>query len=763
LGYTYIDPDSAYIDVYALKYLNFIDQRYIGWNGYANNVPANQRDTVVYVTSKDYTDKMYFSLEQMPGGSGVINLETTSGAKVKYQNVYNKYVGKKETWLNKTDLYFEEYGYKGSYAFPLIRQAYRLLLKDYYKYSPTIDGNYVTVGQQNNYIMADKMYAMNPYVENSGRVEGMFGVPYFYFRNVYFPEADPTLDATYFSLIQRVDLTDAEMQKNVKKYLKSMLALGEEAASRIVDMMHHKGIFAAFVEDYTAKLKLGVRGDNQITPSTFTLERDDDPIYRRFHVNDLLEKTKKDDPFTLEFHTVMDDKLNNLFENSGADTRTGGGWEFNLIDRFKPGLGLKKDSLGKVISFLGFKDIINFPRETNADGYPSESSNIGSLNGAEYPVKTNYAFYLDTAYINRGTGWIKPQYLIAVDTLKVGVKTFIQIEQPPAECPTCDNRPLPPFPPAAQPPYLLARYLYNASMYAKEIDTDPDIISKNYPEGWLAKDNPYDYSLPVKAGIIHGKFGKSDVDGNAYVYDSKWDRFAFAWAIHKGDTLIVLKTTDPLVQDIVKGDPALINDKLIAQYGKEYNGVKYIDFGALRATSGKEIPEGKTFGVHALIYLGNNKHKDWVFSFRYVERGSDDFIIESETKDRNWNGTEIRPGYGGWLKWVGGVPVITRSDVVTTDEPVQASLMNVIEVKGSTAVAPVINEKVTEVSSVTVSGGKGNVTILNAGGKKIVISNILGQTIAKTVLSSDNASIAVPSGVVVVAIEGEKAVKAVVK
>ncbi len=76
--------------------------------------------------------------------------------------------------------------------------------------------------------------------------------------------------------------------------------------------------------------------------------------------------------------------------------------------------------------------------------------------------------------------------------------------------------------------------------------------------------------------------------------------------------------------------------------------------------------------------------------------------------------------------------------------------------------APTANEGV-EVSEVTVIAGEGNVTVANAAGKKIVISNILGQVVANTVLTSDNAAIAAPAGVVVVAIEGEEAVKAIVK
>ena len=76
--------------------------------------------------------------------------------------------------------------------------------------------------------------------------------------------------------------------------------------------------------------------------------------------------------------------------------------------------------------------------------------------------------------------------------------------------------------------------------------------------------------------------------------------------------------------------------------------------------------------------------------------------------------------------------------------------------------APTANEGVA-VSEVKVLAGEGNVTIAGAAGKKVVISNILGQVVANTVISSDNATIAAPAGVVVVAVEGEAAVKAIVK
>ena len=75
---------------------------------------------------------------------------------------------------------------------------------------------------------------------------------------------------------------------------------------------------------------------------------------------------------------------------------------------------------------------------------------------------------------------------------------------------------------------------------------------------------------------------------------------------------------------------------------------------------------------------------------------------------------------------------------------------------------PTANEGV-EVATVKVIAGESNVTVAGAQGKKVVITNILGQTIANTVLTSDNATIAAPAGVVVVAVEGEAAVKAIVK
>ena len=78
------------------------------------------------------------------------------------------------------------------------------------------------------------------------------------------------------------------------------------------------------------------------------------------------------------------------------------------------------------------------------------------------------------------------------------------------------------------------------------------------------------------------------------------------------------------------------------------------------------------------------------------------------------------------------------------------------------ASAPTANENIAA-EGVTVIAGNGNITIAGAAGKKVVIANILGQTVANTIIASDNATIAAPAGVVVVKVEGEAAVKAIVK
>ena len=136
-------------------------------------------------------------------------------------------------------------------------------------------------------------------------------------------------------------------------------------------------------------------------------------------------------------------------------------------------------------------------------------------------------------------------------------------------------------------------------------------------------------------------------------------------------------------------------------------------------------------------YLGAGKMNPATFAFRYVDEEAGSFVVETHC---------------GYIKWING-------NVVVTDKINDADVFNMNEEETS---APTANETIAA-SAVTVIAGEGNVTIAGAAGKKVVIANILGQTIANTVLTSDNATIAAPAGVVVVAVEGEAAVKAIVK
>ena len=87
---------------------------------------------------------------------------------------------------------------------------------------------------------------------------------------------------------------------------------------------------------------------------------------------------------------------------------------------------------------------------------------------------------------------------------------------------------------------------------------------------------------------------------------------------------------------------------------------------------------------------------------------------------------------------------------------------NAIKVVLEAGESPVANEAI-NVSAVSVIATDGAIIIKGAEGKKVAISNVLGQTIANTVVTSSEATIAAPAGVVVVAVEGEAAVKAIVK
>ena len=219
----------------------------------------------------------------------------------------------------------------------------------------------------------------------------------------------------------------------------------------------------------------------------------------------------------------------------------------------------------------------------------------------------------------------------------------------------------------------------------------------------------------------------ADYEGKAAYGAQGYTRLAFIDAIHANDTLYILK------------DKSLANDQ--------------IDFRNADLFAQK-------------IALGNNMHKNVVFQFRLIDDSNLRFLIESETQEggkavlnADLTTARIAPEMGGWVKIQNGVPVIAHYN--SFNEAIAQA--EIFDVTNEIEFAPTANDEISVEEGVSVVAGNGEVTIQGAAGKTVVITNILGKAVANTVLTSDNQTIAVPAGVVAVAVEGEEAVKAIVK
>ena len=125
----------------------------------------------------------------------------------------------------------------------------------------------------------------------------------------------------------------------------------------------------------------------------------------------------------------------------------------------------------------------------------------------------------------------------------------------------------------------------------------------------------------------------------------------------------------------------------------------------------------------------------------------------------------IAPEYAAWLKMQNGCLVLTRGDSkfdkMSTGSD-GALIFNAYQKEDADKMVT-DNETINSVEGVSVVATNGAVTIQGAAGKSVVITNILGKVVAEAVLTSDNATISVPAGIVAVAVDGEEAVKVIVK
>ena len=175
----------------------------------------------------------------------------------------------------------------------------------------------------------------------------------------------------------------------------------------------------------------------------------------------------------------------------------------------------------------------------------------------------------------------------------------------------------------------------------------------------------------------------------------------------------------------------------------------------LYITDKNYVKSGKASDV---IDLSTNNFNVAKFAFQYINpinhESDGSFKIQTGYYDYNSyiaNNKQPKVSNDGYLKNINGVVVVAKGYEAGDKFDLAAEHSN-----------PTANEGI-NASEVTIIAGEGTVTINGAQGKKVTISNVLGQTVANTVISSDKAEIAAPAGVVVVAVEGEAAVKAIVK
>jgi hypothetical protein len=424
------------------------------------------------------------------------------------------------------------------------------------------------------------------------------------------------------------------------------------------------------VDPYTLGIKAVPRFNTANAVSAFTLQTMKDHLYRRLDDAGLGSKAELGDaPRTLKFYHADGSAAgsrNYLYEDM---------WSRNSYDL--GGTGTSADGTG--IRFLG-------------------------LSTAEDNVGTN-EIYVDTAFVNRAGYDLKPQYLLAIHTLKDQLAF-------PQECPVCQDKPL------DEIRYTYGRYLINA------FDT-----LNTYGEA-SAKAAPYTYG--------------------------RYNRLVFVEAIHAGDVLWILRGGQTPLSDSALWNRGWMS-KLTLDYtaagGQTYREDEpYLNFSKVTA------------GATPVSLNNAGRHTPYVFSFRFADpTGTPNrpFLIESETtKNPGSDAPAYAPAKGGWIKLLNGRLVISRQDLTLSEDITDAALWD-IETESVTS-----NEEIPSVESSdlqVISGSRGSLTILNASGKRVVLSNILGQTILKSVITSDRAVLNAPAGVVIVSVEGAGTVKAIVK
>ena len=404
----------------------------------------------------------------------------------------------------------------------------------------------------------------------------------------------------------------------------------------------------------TADLKVQLL--NETRTSAFAVKVMDAPLYRRFN-NVELEGNVGDAPDTLRFYEKYRGEYLQMEANENF-----------IVD--------------KDVKYLGIDD--------------ASKSEVG------------LSFIVDTAWVNRGLGYIKPQYLISIDRDDIaGTKGQACTE----EGPHFDHE-------------------GNVTDAEHCVHATPATPAMNF--GWYL------------VNFQDSTNTSTTVDKDAYKW-AGYTRAGFVKAIHYGDKLYVLRDQ---FKGIQKAD---INEALLEK---------------IEAANKTIVAKGKASYV---VDLTGDNHKYVTWSMRYINPGTEDqsFLMESMKSEYRPDGTkeqDIAPEYAAWLKMQNGCLVLSKpsessfSNAKTGGD--DALIFDVEFVENDEIATENESINATEVSVIATDGG---VYIKNAAGKNVVITTILGQIVANEVLTSDNATIAVPAGIAIVSVDGEEAVKVSVR
>ena len=304
-------------------------------------------------------------------------------------------------------------------------------------------------------------------------------------------------------------------------------------------------------------------------------------------------------------------------------------------------------------------------------------------------------------------------------------------------------------------------------LFAVDVDSIPDGFlcgSKTHgyweteAEAKAADDNHYVAYNGYVAGRFLVNYTDSVQPNNNVMTDAdkfkfeNYTRLGFVEGVHQ-------VTTDAKGNVTAETLYILNNGKTLADVTTIVNntetGTKVIDFDLLRANSVANVLDGA--------------HKNYAFSLRKINDQADETADASEgfLMESNGQGSAIGSFAGAWVKVHNGIPVLAQITPTGDHEDISASINEVINQSqvfhfGQTDETPTENEGV-KTTEVSVSVIPGAVVVKGAEGKTVAISNVLGQTIANTVITSSEATISVPAGIVFVAVEGESAVKAIIK